>query len=62
MSGNDDKIEGTADNLKGRAEEAVGDLTGNEDTQAKGQANQGKGTAEKVTGDVKNTVNDITGG
>ena len=61
MSGNDDKLQGTADDVKGRAQEAVGDLTGDDDTKAKGQANQGKGTAEKVAGDVKNTVSDVTG-
>jgi uncharacterized protein YjbJ (UPF0337 family) len=36
--------EGTFDQAKGRAEEAVGDLTGNEDLQAEGQVDQASGT------------------
>ena len=60
MNGNEDKTKGTMDDVKGRAQEAIGDLTGNEDTQAEGQANQVKGKGEKFTGDVKNAVNDLT--
>jgi uncharacterized protein YjbJ (UPF0337 family) len=57
----DDRTQGTADELKGRAREAVGDLTGDEDQQAKGQAEQAQGKGEKVVGDVKNAINDATG-
>lgn len=46
--------------MKGRAREAYGDLTGNEDQQAQGQAEQAQGKGEKVVGDVKNAVSDIT--
>jgi uncharacterized protein YjbJ (UPF0337 family) len=60
MSGNDDKAQGTVDQMKGRVEEAAGDLTGNDDQKAKGQTNQAQGKVEKVSGDVKNAVSDIT--
>lgn len=61
MSGNDDKVQGTVDDVKGRAQEAVGDLTNNPDDKSQGQANQAKGTVEKTTGDLKNAVGDLTG-
>lgn len=56
----EDKAQGTTDDLKGRAREAYGDLTGNEDQQAQGQAEQAQGKGEKLVGDVKNAVSDIT--
>ena len=56
----EDRAQGTADDLKGRAREAYGDLTGDQDQQDKGQAEQAKGKGEKVVGDVKNAVSDIT--
>ncbi len=56
----DDRTRGKVDELKGRAQEAVGDLTDNEDQQAEGQANQLKGKGEQVIGDVKNAVKDAT--
>ncbi len=57
----EDKAQGTADEMKGKAREAFGDLTGNEDQEAKGQAEQTQGKGEKVVGDVKNAVGDLTG-
>ncbi len=39
------------DEMKGRAEEAVGDLTGDKDLQREGEIDQGKASAkEKVSG------------
>jgi len=55
-----DKTQGTVDELKGKAEEAYGDVTDNPNAQSQGQADQLKGKGEKVVGDVKNAVSDAT--
>lgn len=46
------------DDLKGRAKEAVGDLTDNEDLQREGQIDQGKGEVKETVGDVTDKVGD----
>ncbi|SMH30449.1 CsbD-like [Rathayibacter oskolensis] len=51
--GADDKIRNTAENLVGKAKEAVGKLTDNERLEAEGQADQTKAQAKKVGEDVK---------
>lgn len=56
----DDRAEGKGDELKGKAQEAFGDLTGDDEAKAKGQANQGKGKVEQVGGDIKQAVSDAT--
>ncbi|MGW7534779.1 CsbD family protein [Amycolatopsis sp. NPDC054798] len=54
-----DKAENKAEELKGRAKEAVGNVTDNEQWQAEGKAEQGKGNlkqaAEKVKDAFKST-------
>ncbi|HEX6506586.1 MAG TPA: CsbD family protein [Chloroflexota bacterium] len=60
-SGDSDRLGGKGQELKGRAQQAVGDLTGNEDQQAEGVANQGEGKLDQAKGDVKNAVDDLTG-
>ena len=40
------------DDLKGRAKEAAGDLTDNEDLQREGQIDQGKGKVKDVVDNV----------
>jgi uncharacterized protein YjbJ (UPF0337 family) len=57
----DDKTQGKTDEVKGKARQAYGDLTDNDDQKAKGQAEETQGHAEKAVGDVKNAVNDLTG-
>ncbi|MDA3146259.1 CsbD family protein [Leucobacter sp. UCMA 4100] len=54
-----DKIEAGMDKAKGKAKEAVGNLTDNEQMVAEGKADQVKGGAKKVVGDVKDTAKDI---
>lgn len=56
----EDRSQGKADEFKGRAREAYGDLTGNEDQKAQGQAEQAQGKGKQVVGDLKNAVNDLT--
>ncbi|GAA1024210.1 MULTISPECIES: CsbD family protein [Amycolatopsis] len=54
-----DKAENKAEELKGRAKEAIGNATDNEQWQAEGKAEQGKGNlkqaAEKVKDAFKST-------
>ena len=46
------------DDLKGRAKEAAGDLTGNEDLQRKGETDQAKASLKDKVGKVADTVKD----
>ncbi len=52
-SSEQDKGEGTADKLKGRAKEAAGSVTGDEEKKAEGRSDQTKGTAKEKLGKVK---------
>ena len=47
------KNEGTMDKIAGRVLEAVGKVTGNHKTKAKGKAARGRGTGRKTTGRAK---------
>ena len=47
------------DDLKGRAKEAVGDLTDDEDLQREGKVDQAKGKAKDVLDDVGDKVKDV---
>ncbi|MCI3948921.1 MAG: CsbD family protein [Acidimicrobiales bacterium] len=55
----DDRVQ----DLKGRAKEAAGDLTGNEDLERKGQSDQAKASLKdkvgKVADTVKNKIDDL---
>lgn len=51
-------MSGTTDDLKGRAKEAAGDLTGDEDLQREGKVDQAKGTVKDKVTDAKNWVED----
>lgn len=57
----DDRVQ----DAKGRAKEAIGDLTGNEDLENKGKADQAKASVKEKAGDVvdavKDKVDDIKG-
>jgi uncharacterized protein YjbJ (UPF0337 family) len=50
---NEDQIKGKAENLKGRAKEAIGSLTGDKELQAEGAAERAKGAAREKIGEVK---------
>jgi uncharacterized protein YjbJ (UPF0337 family) len=50
----DDKV----DDLKGRAKEAAGDLTGNDDLQREGKADQAGASIKDKVNKVANTVKD----
>ena len=46
------------DELKGRAKEAAGDLTGDEDLQREGEIDQATGKAKEAVGDAGDKVKD----
>jgi uncharacterized protein YjbJ (UPF0337 family) len=50
---NKDQIKGKAENLKGRAKEAVGVVTGNKKTEVEGTIARARGALRKKVGDVK---------
>jgi uncharacterized protein YjbJ (UPF0337 family) len=58
----DKRTEGKADELKGRAKEAWGDLTDDEKTQREGKADQVKGKAKEAAGNVKKAAKDAKEG
>lgn len=51
-------MSGTSDDLKGRAKEAVGDLTGDRDLQREGKVDQAVGSFKDKATDAKNWVED----
>jgi uncharacterized protein YjbJ (UPF0337 family) len=53
-----DRIEGTADELKGRAKSAWGELADDDQARAEGEADQAKGEFKKGVADVKDKVDD----
>ena len=54
----ENRITGAAKELGGKVQGAVGDVTGDRETQAKGAANEVKGTAENLYGQAKDAVRD----
>lgn len=47
------------DKAEGKAREAVGNATGDDDQQAKGQAQQAKGGVEGAANDAKDAANNV---
>jgi uncharacterized protein YjbJ (UPF0337 family) len=60
MRGDDDKVAGAVDTAKGKVEEAIGELRGDEDQKAEGRRDQMKGSAKKGLGRVKNAAEGLT--
>ncbi len=52
-SSNQDKVEGTGKDLKGKFKEGVGKAVGNESLEAEGKVDQAEGAIQKKSGDVK---------
>lgn len=57
-----DKIKNAAEEAKGKAKEALGDVTDNRDLQAEGQADQLKADAKQVGENVQDAWKDATDG
>ena len=53
---NKDELKGKFENLKGRAKEAAGSLSGDKKTQAEGLAERVKGAGREKIGEVKREV------
>ena len=53
-----DRIEGSIDEATGRGKSAFGELTGDEQTQAEGQADQATGDLKQGLAGVKDKVDD----
>ena len=51
-------MDGTADDMKGRAKEAAGDLADNDDLKREGKADRAEGKAKDVVDDVKDKAED----
>ncbi len=47
------------DDIKGRAKEAAGDLTGDEELQREGKIDQATGAVKEKVGDVADKVKDV---
>jgi uncharacterized protein YjbJ (UPF0337 family) len=47
------------DQMKGKAKEAVGDLTGNKDLKSEGEADRRAGEAKEKAGKVEEKVEDV---
>jgi uncharacterized protein YjbJ (UPF0337 family) len=55
---NDQRIEGTWNDTKGKVKEGVGDMTDDERLQNEGQADQLQGKIQKGIGDVQDKLQD----
>lgn len=53
---------GTTDDLKGRAKEAAGDLTGDKDLQREGKLDRAAGTVKDKVSDAKEWIEDKVDG
>ncbi len=51
-------MSGTGDDMKGRAKEAIGDLTDDEDLKSEGKADRASGALKDKVNDAKNWVED----
>ncbi|MBW4650601.1 MAG: CsbD family protein [Kastovskya adunca ATA6-11-RM4] len=54
----EDKAKATAKNIEGKAQEAMGNVTGDPEDKAKGQAKQAEGEARHAAEDVKDKAKD----
>ena len=56
----ENRLEGAARNIGGKLQDAVGGLTGDTSTQARGKANQAAGQAQDMYGQVVDEVRHFT--
>lgn len=57
-----DKIKGKGNEAAGMARRKAGEVTGDEEMEAKGAGQQGKGKVQQALGSAKDKVRDLTGG
>jgi uncharacterized protein YjbJ (UPF0337 family) len=58
-SGDRDRVEGTVEEVKGKVEQAWGDLSDDDRMKAEGLIDEAKGRAQQFLGDIKDKVDDI---
>jgi uncharacterized protein YjbJ (UPF0337 family) len=58
-SGTRDRAEGTIEEMKGKAEQAWGDLSDDDRAKAEGMIDEAKGKAQQVLGDLKGKGDDL---
>ncbi len=54
--GDDDKLKGKFDDMKGRAKKAWGEVTDNPEHKREGSMDKAKGKLEDIKGDIKNAI------
>lgn len=59
MGSLEDKARAAGEGAKGNVEKAAGKLTGDEEMQARGEADKLKGSADKTLGEAKDTGHDL---
>ena len=59
--GIDDKAKNVAKDIKGKAQEMMGTVTGDKSQQMKGKANQAEAKAQKAVENVKDNLKDALG-
>ena len=57
--GIDDKAENTGTDIKGRAKEAAGSITGDDELKAEGRGDQAEASIKKAGENVKDAVGDV---
>jgi uncharacterized protein YjbJ (UPF0337 family) len=57
--GLDDKTDNKADDLKGRAKEAAGSITGDDDLKSEGRADQAESSVKQAGEKAKDAVGDL---
>jgi uncharacterized protein YjbJ (UPF0337 family) len=56
---NKDQIKGSVKDAVGKAQEKMGQQTGNRDQESRGLGNQAEGKVQKTVGDVKDVVDNL---
>ncbi|MFC3124860.1 CsbD family protein [Pseudoroseomonas globiformis] len=58
---NSDRVEGTVDDITGRAQEAYGDLAGDSDHKVRGMARQASGRVQHAYGEARDYAREYAG-
>ncbi len=55
----EDRLEATGKNIEGKAQEALGNITGDPEDKAEGKAKQAEAQASHATEDIKDKAKDV---
>jgi uncharacterized protein YjbJ (UPF0337 family) len=56
MPVDDDRVEGSAKNIKGKIKEGIGKLTGDSKTEAEGKMDKAEGKIQNTVGGIKDSL------